>query len=126
MLVTLTSSKSPAEIAEAAPKVAQEHGWSFLGEHRLKEKLNAKGFALDPDVRVLEVCSPSDAYKVLSTHLPISTALPCRISLYPGPEGTVVATLKPTELLGIFDRPDLADTAAKVEREILALMEDLV
>jgi len=125
MLHTVRSRKSVEEIAARVPELCQEKQWSFLGEIRIKDKLSDRGFDLEPDVRILEVCSPRAAHHALSTHLPISTALPCRISVYPDGEETVIATLLPTKLLGVFERPDLDDLAREVEEQILEIVAEV-
>lgn len=54
----------------------------------------------------------------------LSTALPCRISIYEEDGKTVLATLKPTVLLGMFKVPQLADVAQKVENVIVKMMHE--
>ena len=56
----------------------------------------------------------------------VSTALPCRISIYAEGGNTVLATLKPTALLAIFNTPQLEAVAAEVEHAIVRIMTDAI
>lgn len=56
----------------------------------------------------------------------VSTALPCRISVYEEGGKTVLATLKPTTLLALFNVPQLAPIAQQVEDTIVKIMHDAV
>lgn len=72
----------------------------------------------------LEVCQPQQAKKVLEQNTGVSTALPCRISIYEEGGKTVLATLKPTALLAIFNGPQLQQVAQEVETTILKIMNE--
>jgi uncharacterized protein (DUF302 family) len=104
-----------------AATVAQKFG--VLGSIDLKAKMNAKGVAFGPEVRVLEVCSPTHAKRALETDMVVSTVLPCRISVYQD-NGTVkVATMKPTVMLDLFGKPELAPLAREVEAAMVAIID---
>ena len=54
----------------------------------------------------------------------VSTALPCRISIYEDGGKTVLATLKPTTLLAMFNAPQLKGVAQEVEDTIVKIMKE--
>jgi uncharacterized protein (DUF302 family) len=54
----------------------------------------------------------------------VSTALPCRISLYEEDGKTILATLKPTTLLAMFNTPQLKDVAQEVEDAMVKIMTE--
>ena len=108
-----------ARVEEAV--VANQFG--VLHVHDLKQKMNAKGLDFGPECRVLEVCNPAKAKAVLEADMAISNVLPCRISVYEE-DGTVkVSTLKPTELLGLFGRPELEPVAKEVEETMFRIID---
>ena len=77
----------------------------------------------DRDCLIYEICNPQQAKKVLEANPVISTALPCRVSLYS--EGALVnlAMIRPTALLGMFNTPQLkavAEEHAKGRRLMIA------
>ena len=83
-----------------------------------------KGVEFARECLIFEVCQPQQAKKVLEENMSVSTALPCRISIYEEGGKTVLATLKPTTLLAMFDTPQLADVAKEVEATIVKIMQD--
>jgi len=70
--------------------------------HNLKETMAKKGIEFVRECLIIEVCQPQQAMKVLKQNMSISTALPCRISIYEEGGKTNLATLKPTTLLAMF------------------------
>jgi hypothetical protein len=76
--------------------------------HNLKETMVKKGVAFERECLIFEVCQPQQAKKVLDQNMSVSTALPCRISIYEEGGKAILATLKPTTLLAMFNTPQLA------------------
>ena len=61
---------------------------------------------------------------MLDQNLSVSTALPCRISIYEEGGKTILATLKPTTLLAMFNTPQLEGVAQEVEDPIVKIMQE--
>lgn len=76
------------------------------------------------ECRIYEVCNPHQAWKVLEAEGAISTALPCRISVYGSPGDYTLATMLPTAMMKTFDRPGIEAVAQEVEGVIVQLMND--
>ncbi|HEX5135882.1 MAG TPA: DUF302 domain-containing protein [Planctomycetota bacterium] len=124
MLLTRDSRKPLDKLAKDLETACAEHKFGVLGVHDLKAKLREKGQDFTRECRVYEVCNPVAAKRVLDTNLEISTALPCRISLYDAGRGvTRLATLRPTMLLDLFGTPTLKEVAKEVEATLVAIME---
>ncbi len=83
-----------------------------------------KGVEFAHECLIFEVCQPQQAKKVLDENMSVSTALPCRISIYEEGGKTVLATLKPTQLLALFNVPQLETVAQEVEETILKIMRE--
>lgn len=113
-LIKCTSTAPLDVVCRNLPEVAQRHRFGVLGVHDLKEKMTSKGVAFDRECRVFEVCNPQQAKEILNRSMEISTVLPCRISVYQEADHTVMATVKPTLLLGLFDAPGAAAAAKEV------------
>jgi len=106
---------------EAAVKA---NGFGVLHQYDLKTTLNSKGVAFEPEVRILEVCNPQQAAKVLADDIDLNMALPCRISVYQRDGVTCIGMLQPTELIGVLSRSDsLADVATEVETTLMRIIE---
>ncbi len=78
----------------------------------------------DGECLIYEVCNPHQAKKVLEANGAVSTALPCRISVYRSGDQYKIATLLPTALMQMFDSPELAGVAEEVETVIKAMIEE--
>lgn len=124
MLYTIKSQKPIAEIQRGLEDSAARHQFGILMVHNLRETMKKKGVEFATDCWIYEVCNPHQARKVLEANGAISTALPCRISVY-GTEGSyTLATLLPTELMKMFGSPELEPVAVEVETVIKAMMQE--
>ena len=124
MLYTIKSDKSLSEIQGGLEKSAAHHNFGILAVHDLRETMKKKGVDFATDCRIYEVCNPIQAKKVLEANGALSTALPCRISVY-GSEGKyTLATILPTELMKMFASPELEPVAREVEAVIKAMMQE--
>ena len=126
MLVTRSTDKTVSDTAAALEAAVQAHHFGVMQVHNLKETMVKKGVEFARECLIFEVCQPQQAKKVLDQNMSVSTALPCRISIYEEGGQTILATLKPTTLLGMFNTPQLAGVAQEVEATIIAIMEDAV
>ena len=92
--------------------------------HNLKETMTKKGMEFAREGLIFEVCQPQQAKKVLDQNMSVSTALPYRISIYEEDDKTILATLKPTTLLTMFNAPQLEGVAQEVEDTIVKIMKE--
>lgn len=124
MLHIVESRKSLEQVAKDLEAAVARHKFGVLGVHDLRATMAKKGVEFARECRIFEVCNPHQAKKVLEANLEISTALPCRISVYQ--EGAVVklATLKPTAVLDLYATPGLKAVAQEVEASLEAIMAD--
>ena len=126
MLIKLSSNQSVTETAAALQSAVEANHFGVMQVHNLKETMTKKGVEFSRECLIFEVCQPQQAKKVLDENMSISTALPCRISIYEEDGKTVLATLKPTTLLAMFGTPQLAGVAQEVEATIVKIMQDAV
>jgi uncharacterized protein (DUF302 family) len=125
MLHTVHSQRTLPEIEQALQESAARHKFGILTIHDLRETMAKKGVEFGRDVRIYEVCNPVQAKKVLEANGAVSTALPCRISVYAAPEGGYnIATLQPTVLMQMFGSPELGPVAKDVEQVLKEMMAD--
>jgi uncharacterized protein (DUF302 family) len=124
MLYRVESRKSLAEVGRGLEAAAQKYKFGILAVHDLRAKMKEKGIEFERDCLIYEVCNPQQAKKVLEANAAISTALPCRISVYREGAGVTLATLRPTVLLEMFQTPGLRAVAEEVEEVILKIMNE--
>ncbi len=124
MLVKLSTDKTVTEAASALQDAVQANHFGVMQVHNLTEAMNKKGVEFNRECLIFEVCQPQQAKKVLEQDMSVSTALPCRISIYEEEGKTVLATLKPTTLLAMFNVAQLEVVAQDVENTIVKIMKE--
>lgn len=124
MLYEVLSKKPLDELDAALHAAAARHQFGILTVHDLQATMKKKGVDFAKRVLVYEVCNPHQAKAVLEANGAVSTALPCRISVYESAGGYKVATLLPTELMKLFGSPELEPAAAEVERVVKAMIDE--
>ena len=95
MLFRVKSRKTLGEVASGLEAAAERHKFGVMAVHDLKAKMNEKGVDFDRDCLIYEVCNPHQAKKVLEANAEVSTALPCRISVYSEGVGLTLAGSPP-------------------------------
>jgi uncharacterized protein (DUF302 family) len=124
MLIKIPTDKSVSGAAAALQAAVQANHFGVMQIHNLKETMAKKGVEFARECLIFEVCQPQQAKKVLDENMSVSTALPCRISIYEEGGKTILATLKPTTLLAMFNTPQLQGVAQEVEDTIVKIMKE--
>ena len=124
MLHIVESKKSMEQLSKDLEAAVARHKFGVLGVHDLRATMAKKGVAFARECRIFEVCNPQQAKKVLEANLEISTALPCRISVYEEDGTTKLATIKPTAMLALYSTPGLEGVAREVEATLEAIMAE--
>lgn len=124
MLYITKSSKNISKLAQDLEKAVANHKFGVLGKHDLKQTMNNKGVEFNRECIIYEVCNPHQAKKILEANMEISTALPCRISVYVEDDKTVLATIKPTSMIALYPNPELQSVAEDVENTLMNIMKE--
>lgn len=123
-LYCAVSRRSVSEVASLLPAVIAKHEFGALNSTDLRQKMRDKGVAFEHACVVFDVCNPRQAKIVLDNDMSVSTVLPCRISVYEEDGKTVVATTKPTALLGLFGASGLEPVASEVEKTLISIIDE--
>jgi uncharacterized protein (DUF302 family) len=124
VLVKFSTDKTVSNAAAALQSAVAANHFGVMQVHNLKETMAKKGVEFAHECLIFEVCQPQQAKKVLDQNMSVSTALPCRISIYEEGGKTILATLKPTTLLALFNTPQLKGVAQEVEDTIVKIMKE--
>ncbi len=111
---------------ERLKAAAKNHQFSVLNVTDLQAKLKSNDLEFDSACKVFDVCNPHRAKAVLDSKMEISTALPCRISVYEADGKTKIATLLPTKVLGMFGAEGLGSMAESVESDLKAIIQEAI
>jgi len=121
----VTSGKSVEQAAADLEAAVKQHGFGVLHTYDLKQTLAGKGVELPHECRILEVCNPHQAARVLSADMAMNMALPCRISVYEEGGETRIGMIRPTALLAsLSESPSLRDVAEEVEQATIRMIDD--
>jgi len=124
MLYNVTSEKTLDQVCAGLEEAVPAHGFGLIAIHDLRETMAKKNVVFDRECRVFEVCNPHQAKRVLEARMEVSSALPCRISIYEQDGKVVLSTMRPTAMMGLFEVPALDAVAAEVEASIMAIMQN--
>lgn len=119
------STRSVDEVFNAIEAAAKAEGFGVLHTYDFRQVLAGKGFPIDRECRVLEVCNPRQASEVLAADMALNMALPCRLSVYQGDDGgTLVGMIPPTGMLALVSSdPRIAGAAREVEQAMQRIID---
>ena len=124
MLYVVETSKEVDRAAKDLEEAVTRNKFGVLHVYDLKDKLREKGVALANECRVLEVCNPQQAARVLGADMGMNIALPCRISVYEDGGATWIGMARPTALLAsLSESADLRAVAEEVEQATIRMIE---
>ena len=124
MLFEIDSAKTIDQVCQDLERAVVAHKFGVMTIHNLKETMKKKGVEFDRECRIFEVCNPHQAKRVLEKNMQLSTALPCRISVFTKGDKVKLATLKPTALISQFNVPELQSVAKEVEETLIRIMRE--
>ena len=124
MLYIVESTKPLARVIADLEQAVVRHRFGVLGVHDLKSKMAEKGVPFTRECRIFEVCNPHQAKTVLEANLQISTALPCRVSVYEEGGKVTLATIRPGALIELYRSPELKGVAEEVEATLVKIMNE--
>jgi uncharacterized protein (DUF302 family) len=124
LLYVKQTTHSVDAMEERLKTAAKNHEFSVLNTTDLRAKLQSNDLEFPAACKVLDVCNPHRAKAVLDGKMEISTALPCRISVYEEGGATKIATLLPSKVLGMFGAEGLDAVAESVERDLIAIIDE--
>jgi uncharacterized protein (DUF302 family) len=113
-------------LADTAPEVALERvknafsreGFGVVAEIDFRDTLERK---LDKDIgpyRVLEICNPMLADRILALDRAAGLLMPCKVAIWQEGKDAVVAALRPEAAAAIAGLEGLAPVAQEAERRI--------
>jgi uncharacterized protein (DUF302 family) len=116
---TVVTEKTIDQAVQALEESLKANQFGVLWQLDIPSKLKEKGVDFNVPYRVLEVCNPHEAKKVLSQNPKVGYFLPCKVVVYQGVDGrTRIGLPKPSVLMEIIGDPSLRDIAQGVEETL--------
>ena len=124
MRYVVSSEKSVEQATTDLEEAVRRNGFGVLHQYDLKKTLAGKGVELPHECRILDVCNPQQAARVLTADMGMNVALPCRISVYEEGGQTRIGMVKPTAMLAsLSDSLELRGVAEDVELAITRMID---
>ena len=126
MIYTIKTKTELKTVKEELSLNAKSHGFGVLGSYEFKKILQTKGFPIEKDITVYEVCNPKGGQAALIHSPEVSAFLPCRISVYADGENTILSTIDISVILNCIDAsPELEDHMHTIYNNLVKLMKSL-
>jgi len=108
-MLIYTSNKTVKEIDAQFETESANVGMSLLKTYNYGEMVASKGFPIEGDVIVYEICQAKIASKVLTTNRSFAPFMPCRVSVYDDNGTTILSSPSMQLQIENFDESVRAD-----------------
>ena len=123
---TVSTNKGLEEAVESLEASLKEEQFGVLWNFDLKGKLNEKGLEFEQDFRILEVCNPKEAQRVLNENTLAGYFLPCKMVVYVEEGTTKIGMPKPSSLTAMVEDENIQAMASDIEARLIACMDKSV
>lgn len=120
---TVETSKNLEDAIQSLEEILKEEQFGVLWQFDIKEKLQEKGLDFNQPFRVLEVCNPVEAQRVLSQNQLVGYFLPCKIVVYEDAGKTKIGMPKPTALIQLAEDESITKLARDIENRLMACID---
>ena len=103
MVYTIRTPQCIDTVKKELESKAKEVGFGVLKTYEFKQILEEKGYPIEKDITVYELCNPPGAQQALSQLPEISVYLPCRVSVYEDKGKTTLSSIGLEDIIGGFD-----------------------
>lgn len=116
---SVVTEKTVDEAVQALESTLKENKFGVLWQLDLPAKLQEKGVEFNTPFRVLEVCNPHEAKRVLTRNPLVGYFLPCKVVVYEQEGKTHIGLPKPTALIELLGDKELTGIAEEVETTLV-------
>lgn len=121
---TVDSTKNLKATIQSLEEQLKQEQFGVLWDLNINEKLEAKGLSLTEKYRILEVCNPKEAHRVLSQNPLVSYFLPCKIVVYDNGGTVKIGMPKPTALISMVEGDELKEIAQDIENRLIQCIQN--
>jgi uncharacterized protein (DUF302 family) len=122
---TVETNKTIDEAIDSLEYNLKENKFGILWQLDLPAKLQEKGVqGYTNPYRILEVCNPYEAARVLSHNELVGYFLPCKITVYESEGKTKMGLPKPTTLVSMLDNKELKLIAQEIEQTLVRVLNE--
>lgn len=120
---TVTSSKNIDETIQLITQNLKTNNFGVLWQLDLPAKLQEKGVnSYTSAYRILEVCNPLEAARVLNSNQLVGYFLPCKIVVYESEGVTKIGLPRPKSMIGLLNETELNSIAENIEEILIDVL----
>ncbi|MCA1012312.1 DUF302 domain-containing protein [Halobacillus halophilus] len=123
---TVETEKGMEEAVESLEASLKEAQFGVLWNFDIKDKLNEKGLEFEKEFKVLEVCNPKEAQRILNENTLAGYFLPCKMVVYSDGGSTKIGMPKPTALIQLVEDEQIQRLAEDIEQRLIHCMDQSV
>ncbi|MGN7300409.1 DUF302 domain-containing protein [Ferdinandcohnia sp. SAFN-114] len=121
---TIITNKTIDEAISSIEQNLKEKKFGILWQLDLTDTLQKKGVnSYTSPYRILEVCNPVEAARVLGFNPLVGYFLPCKITVYESEGKTKIGLPKPTAMIGLLNDPELKSIGQEIEEILIDVLE---
>ncbi|MFY3792163.1 DUF302 domain-containing protein [Ureibacillus sp. MALMAid1270] len=121
---TVITNKTIDEAIASIEENLKENKFGVLWQLNLTETLQKKGVdSYRNPYRILEVCNPVEAARVLERNPLVGYFLPCKITVYEDEGNTKIGLPKPTAMISLINDGELVSIAESIEKILINVLE---
>ncbi|SDI36593.1 Uncharacterized conserved protein, DUF302 family [Alteribacillus persepolensis] len=123
---SMQTPKTVEKAVQALEGTLKEEGFGVLWNFDLQGTLQNKGVDFSSEYKILEVCNPKEAEKVLTEDKLVGNFLPCKVIVFEENSQTTISMPKPTVLIGHMENQQLLDIAEDIEQRMKTCIDKAV
>jgi len=123
---TVVTDKNMEEAIQSIEENLRKEKFGVLWQFDIKEKLQEKGLEFDKEFKVLEVCNPHEAQRVLNENEMAGYFLPCKIVVYKDAGKTKIGMPKPTALISLLNDEKMQQFAKDIEDRLMLCIDNCI
>ena len=116
---TVTTERCLNDAIQSVEESLKEEKFGVLWKFDIKEKLQENGLDFQKEFKVLEVCNPHEAQRVLNENEMAGYFLPCKIVVYEENGQIKVGMPRPTALISMLNDEKLKQIAKDIEERLI-------
>ncbi|NHC43366.1 DUF302 domain-containing protein [Bacillus sp. MM2020_1] len=120
---TVVTDKNMEEAIQSIQESLEEEKFGVLWKFDIKEKLQEKGLDFQKEFKVLEVCNPQEAYRVLNENKMAGYFLPCKIVVSEDSGRTKIGMPKPSALISLLNDEKMKQFAQDIEDRLISCID---
>ncbi|WP_428910744.1 DUF302 domain-containing protein [Niallia sp. Krafla_26] len=123
---TVVTDHNVEEAIQSLEESLKAEKFGVLWKFDIKEKLQQNGLDFTKEFKVLEVCNPQEAYRILNENEMAGYFLPCKIVVYEDQGQTKIGLPKPSALISLLNNEKLKEFAKDIEDRLIGCIKNSV